>query len=117
VYSITKTFEFEAAHFLTLVPETHKCARMHGHNYVVVLTLSSDVLDDCGFVVDYGALKAFKEYLNATHDHRVLNDTMSSEPTAENLARELYEWCAWVWPQTTAVLVKETAGTSAEYRP
>ena len=32
---ICKTFTFDAAHQLHLLPEGHKCRRMHGHTYRV----------------------------------------------------------------------------------
>lgn len=33
--SICRTYRFEAAHHLPMLPETHKCHRLHGHNYKV----------------------------------------------------------------------------------
>lgn len=37
--TITKGFHFSASHVLDRLPSWHPCARMHGHNYVVVLEL------------------------------------------------------------------------------
>ena len=37
---IFKEFSFEAAHRLPNVPTEHKCARLHGHSFRVVLHLS-----------------------------------------------------------------------------
>src|SRR5215468_9371730 len=34
-YTISKFFEFSAAHHLTGLPDDHPCSRVHGHNYVV----------------------------------------------------------------------------------
>lgn len=117
MFTITKRFEFEAAHRLTLVPEGHKCKRMHGHNYVVTVELAAQDLNALGFVVDYGDLRILQEHIDRTFDHRVLNDVMEIETTAENLAWLLYTWCAGRWPETSAVCVEETRGTSATYRP
>lgn len=117
MYTITRRFEFEAAHRLTKVPAEHKCRRMHGHNYVVTVELRSVDLDAAGMVVDFGALKALEVYIDSHLDHRILNDVLEVETTAELLAWHLYTWCARQWPQTTAVRVEETRGTSAEYRP
>lgn len=117
MFVITKTFEFEAAHRLTLVPAGHKCRRLHGHNYVVTVELAAPDLNAAAFVVDYGDLGPLKEHLARTYDHRLLNDVMVIETTAENLAWVLYQWCARHWPQTTAVRVSETRNTTAEYRP
>jgi len=38
-------FSFEASHRLSLLPETHKCSRLHGHHYVVEVVLESEELD------------------------------------------------------------------------
>lgn len=117
VYTITKRFEFEASHQLMKLPAGHKCRRLHGHNYVVTIELQARELDEYGFVVDYGELKAFKEHLDRNWDHRHLNDVAICEPTAESLAIEFYQWCRHRWHQVTAATVQETLGTSATYRP
>jgi len=117
MFTITKVFTFEAAHRLTKVPAEHKCRRLHGHHYRVTVELRAADLDECGFVVDFGELRALREEIDARYDHRCLNDVMETETTAENLAWTLYTWCARRWPQTSAVIVAETAGTTAEYRP
>src|SRR5690606_26317636 len=40
---IYKEFTFEAAHRLPFVPEGHKCARLHGHSFMVRISVSGDV--------------------------------------------------------------------------
>lgn len=115
-YTITKEFHFSAAHQLDGLPDSHKCARLHGHNYIVVVELASFVLDDNGFVVDYGDLQPIKNYIDNVLDHRNLNDILDVPTTAENLARHLFLICASIWPQTVAVRVSETPKTWAEYR-
>jgi 6-pyruvoyltetrahydropterin/6-carboxytetrahydropterin synthase len=117
MFTISKRFEFSASHQLAHLPEEHPCSRLHGHNYVVEVELQAELLDACGFVVDYGELKAFKEYLDTTFDHHHINGILSGFPTAENLALYFYGWCASIWPQTAAVRVSETSKTWAEYRP
>lgn len=117
MYRITKEFHFSASHQLSHLPDDHQCARMHGHNYVVVVELASDTLNEYGFIRDYGELKPLKAYIDNTFDHRHLNDVMDDHSTAENMARHFYEWCAARWPETTAVKVSETPKTWAEFRP
>lgn len=90
---------------------------MHGHNYIVVVELTSDSLNSDGFVRDYAELKALKAYIDDNFDHRHLNDVMDGHSTAENIAKHFYDWCAARWPETTAVRVSETPKTWAEYRP
>ncbi len=117
MYTITKRFDFSASHQLTGLPPEHQCARLHGHNYIVEVVLQSDTLNEAGFVVDYGDLHPLKTYIDQTLDHRHLNDVLSFQTSAENIARHLFEWCKERWAQTAAVRVSETAKTSAEYRP
>ncbi|MGW5422691.1 6-pyruvoyl trahydropterin synthase family protein [Streptomyces sp. NPDC003943] len=119
-YRIGKRFSFEAAHCLPGLAHGHKCARMHGHTYSVELILEAESLLPPGFVTDFGDLAAFRRYLDAELDHRVLNDVLPVVPTSENLARHLAEWfVAEVEPgipgRLRAVRVSETASTWAEY--
>ena len=115
MYKISKQFTFSASHQLSNLPPDHQCARLHGHNYTVIITLQSQKLNEVGFVVDYGELKPLKEYIDSTLDHRHLNDILPVSPTAEHLARWLYNWCKAKWPETISITVKETEKTSAEY--
>ena len=118
MYQISKVFRFSASHQLLAMPEGHPCARLHGHNYIVRLELASAGLDEYGFVVDYTALKPFKDYLDEHFDHRHLNEVLDSDrPTAELLARHLYDWAHARWPQVYAVAVSETPKTWARYQP
>jgi len=85
MHRIFKVVKFEAAHQLTRFPEGHKCARNHGHNYRVELTLSSHALDEMDVVVDYGVLS---EAIRKRYDHQNLNDfqELRNNPTAERIA-------------------------------
>lgn len=117
MFRIRKEFHFSASHQLTHLPPDHQCARLHGHNYIVVVELTAEILDDNGFVRDYHDLKLLKNYIDDVFDHQHLNDVLDCPSTAENLARHFYEWCRTRWPETSAVLVSETPKTWAEYRP
>ena len=88
-YSIEKDFAFSASHVLQGLPPGHQCGRLHGHNYVVRVRLTGDALQEVGFLYDYGNLKPLGLFIDHTLDHRHLNDTMSTNPTAENLAQHL----------------------------
>lgn len=118
MFSITKEFSFDAAHWLPYVPEGHKCGRLHGHTYTVIVELAveggPENLDGMGFVVDYGDLNPIKQHLDAEYDHRNLNDWMTN-PTAENIAYLLFQTFKPGFPQLVSVTVKETPKTSATY--
>lgn len=96
MFTISKDFEFSAAHQLKGLPPEHPCARMHGHNYTVRVEISTDELDPTGFVLDYGKLGALKTVIDNNFDHRVLNDVMRGNPTAEHLAMCFAE-TAFAW--------------------
>ena len=90
MFTIGKVFEFASAHQLHGLREGHKCGRMHGHNYKVEVILSSQKVNDDGFVFDYGDLSFIKDYLDNTLDHRNLNDIFDFQTSAENLAQYLF---------------------------
>ncbi len=118
MYRISKEFHFSASHQLLDLPEDHQCARLHGHNYVVVIELKSETLNAHGFVRDYLELESLKRYIDEHLDHRHLNDVLGDDMvTAERLAKHFYDWCKPQLPETSAVRVSETPKTWAEYRP
>ncbi len=116
-HRITKTFTFDAAHWLPNVPEGHKCGRLHGHTYCVTLGLEGEVSEPEGWIVDFGEIKrAFKPLLEQM-DHHCLNDLEGLEnPTAENMARWIYERLRPQLPHLVDVTVRETPTTEAVYR-
>lgn len=116
MYRIWKHHRFSASHVLNGLPEGHQCGRLHGHNYLVEVELASDSLGPEGFVVDFGELKPFKQMIDNEWDHRHLNDVLPFQPTAENMAKHLYDWCKERWPETVAARVQETETSWAEYR-
>ena len=121
-FTIAKRFEFSASHVLTLVPDDHKCRRLHGHNYEVEVICAADELDERAMVVDYFDLDPAKRFIDDTIDHRHLNDVVPGEPTAERLAQWLFDELTTVLDDAVAarlvaVRVHETPKTWAEYRP
>ena len=51
---LTRTFRFEAAHRLPMVPLEHKCFRVHGHSFVVDVCAAGEVDPAAGWLVDFG---------------------------------------------------------------
>lgn len=89
--TIGRTYHFESAHRLPLLPVTHKCHHLHGHNYRMIVTLTGEV-DSRGFVLDFAELDAIIMPLIAMVDHKFLNDVDGLEnPTAEVIAAWFYE--------------------------
>lgn len=117
MYKITKEFHFSASHELNGLPIEHPCSRVHGHNYIIRVELKSKILDEVGFVVDYRALDNIKAFIDGTLDHQHLNDVLPYNPTAENMAKDFYEYFHNLHPEVSAVEVSETPKTSARYEP
>ena len=99
---------FEAAHYLPNVPEGHKCGRMHGHGFQVVLfaQINSNQVQ----------LAAQWKLIEACLHQRYLNEVEGLEnPTSEIIAQ-------WIWQQVkprfddlTLVIVKETVSTGCSF--
>lgn len=117
MFRIRKEFHFSASHQLSHLPSDHQCARLHGHNYILVVELAAETLNEDEFVRDYLELKPLKTYIDDSFDHRHLNDVLGGYSTAEKLAKHFFDWCKARWPETSAVLISETPKTWAEYRP
>jgi 6-pyruvoyltetrahydropterin/6-carboxytetrahydropterin synthase len=118
MHTIGKRFSFSASHIIGGLPPDHPCARLHGHNYVVEVSLQSPSLDDVGFVRDFHELGDLRAFIDATLDHQHLNDVFGHDrTTTEVIAQWLYDWCKNRWPEVAAVRVSETPGSWAEYRP
>src|SRR5207302_168404 len=85
--TIARTYYFESAHRLPLLPETHKCHHLHGHNYKMTVMVRGN-LDERGFVMDFAEMDTQILPLIKQVDHKVLNDVQGLEnPTAELIAQ------------------------------
>ena len=107
MYFIEKTFEISASHRLTLSYRS-KCENLHGHNWRITVKCKSRTLDENGMVVDFSVVKTnIQEQL----DHKNLNDILSFNPTAENMAR----WIVEQVPHCYCAVVQESEGNVARY--
>jgi 6-pyruvoyltetrahydropterin/6-carboxytetrahydropterin synthase len=106
-----RSFRIEAAHRLPNVPEGHKCGRMHGHGFTVVLYENVDGGDEVDAPERIAGAWA---PLEALLDHACLNDIGGLDnPTSEHLA-------AWIWqrvelPALSGITVSESATTGCHY--
>ena len=114
---LRKTFQFEAAHLLPLLPKSHKCRRLHGHSFKVEIAVSGPCDPKLGWVMDYADMSAAFKPLWEKLDHYYLNEIPGLEnPTSEVLA-------AWIWkklkpklPLLSEVVVAETCQSCCVYR-
>jgi 6-pyruvoyltetrahydropterin/6-carboxytetrahydropterin synthase len=133
MYRITKRIEFCYGH--RLLDYAGKCAHPHGHNGVVEVSLVSDDLDRRGMVLDFGDVKrAVKRWIDEHLDHRMIlrhddplvdflreqgepHFTMHQNPTAENLARLIYDQAVEAGLPAESVTFWETPSSWACYSP
>src|SRR5258708_15385276 len=88
---IYKAFRIESAHRLPNVPAEHKCARLHGHSFVIGVYVAGPVAAHTGWVCDSADLGAAMQDTLETLDHRYLTDICGLEnPTSQALS-------IWVW--------------------
>lgn len=68
---ITRRFEFDAAH--RVYGHEGKCANLHGHRYVALVTVLAPRLDELGRVVDFSILKeVIGKWIDENWDHNIL---------------------------------------------
>ncbi|MCL4135445.1 UNVERIFIED_CONTAM: hypothetical protein GTU68_044028 [Idotea baltica] len=120
---ITKTFKFEAAHYLPTMPEGHKCRRMHGHSFKIEVNVKGDIDPKTGYLIDFGEIKKIVNPLIDKLDHWCINEVGEREksdlllnPTSENLAKWFYLSLKPEFPGLYSVLVHETCTSKCEYR-
>lgn len=102
-----RKFEFDAAH--RVVGHGGKCRFLHGHRYILEVTIVSNHLDELGMVIDFGEIKdKVKSWVDKHFDHNIIlwkNDArlgqaikdvteqdiyyLATNPTAENIALHL----------------------------
>lgn len=92
MYEITVQRHFDAAHFLK--EYGGKCEALHGHRFLVAVSLKAKELNEIGIVYDFVALKKHLDEIIGRWDHTSLNEVppfTKINPSSENIARTLYE--------------------------
>ncbi len=110
MYRVTREIRFCYGH--RLLNYNGKCRHLHGHNGRAVITLEAPRLDPLGMVLDFGQIKeVVAAWIDETLDHRMLlheDDpalpwlrqmgepvfVMNVNPTAENIARLIFDFVA-----------------------
>lgn len=124
MYEVSVEDSFAAAH--NLRNYKGKCENLHGHNYKVRVIVAGKELDSVGLLYDFVQLKQVIQSVIRSLDHKYLNELPPFDklnPSAENLARHIYEEAAKQLPQApngagiASITVWETATTAATYRP
>ncbi|MEO5656992.1 MAG: 6-carboxytetrahydropterin synthase [Nitrospiria bacterium] len=131
MYRVTKRLTFCYGH--RLMDYDGKCRVPHGHNGVVEIELQAEGLDRRGMVYDFGEIKdAVKAWLDRELDHRMLLRTddplvpvlrqmgepfvvMAENPTAEAIAKLIYDFTKAQGFPLTQVRLWETETSCATY--
>jgi 6-pyruvoyltetrahydropterin/6-carboxytetrahydropterin synthase len=133
MFEVTREIRFCYGHRLLQHPG--KCRHLHGHNARAVITVAAAELDRLGMVVDFGAIKArLGAWIDEQLDHRLLLHredplvsllrqqqepvfVMDANPTAENIARLIFEQARASGLAVVQVQLWETDDCLATYRP
>jgi 6-pyruvoyltetrahydropterin/6-carboxytetrahydropterin synthase len=132
MFSVTREISFCYGH--RLLDYNGKCKHLHGHNGRAVITLQAEELDRLGMVMDFSLLKrVVGGWIDETLDHRMLlhkDDpvlgylqqqgepvhVLEVNPTAENIARLIYEFAVSQGFPVVEVKLWETESCYASYR-
>ena len=132
MFIISRQFTFCYGH--RLLNHSGKCAHLHGHNGMVKIGLRNNQLNSQGMVADFVDIKnSIGNWIDTTLDHRMILQetdplvdvlreqgetvlTLPVEPTAENLAKLIYEKAEDFGLPVCAVSFWETEKCAAEYR-
>lgn len=121
MYTISVQAHYDAAHRLR--NHQGKCARLHGHRYVVEIAVRAPEVDEDGMVCDFADLKGHLKDIVARFDHQDLNQIppfTEIESTAENQARYFFDEMRRLLPDGLGknllyARVSESPGQWAQY--
>jgi 6-pyruvoyltetrahydropterin/6-carboxytetrahydropterin synthase len=91
-FTVSAEAHYDAAHFLRHYPG--KCAKLHGHRYVVEAAVRLTTLDQSGIAFDFADLKGALRALAEELDHENLNELPQFdgiETSAENQAKHFFD--------------------------
>lgn len=132
MFQVTREIHFCYGH--RLLNYEGKCRYLHGHNGRAVITVESAELDHRGMVMDFSDIKrVVASWIDAELDHRMILHRedpavpylknlgeplhlIDENPTAETIARLIYNFTASQGFPITQVQLWETPNSFATYR-
>jgi 6-pyruvoyltetrahydropterin/6-carboxytetrahydropterin synthase len=132
MFTVTKTIDFCYGH--RLLKYEGRCRHLHGHNGRIEVDIDSSDLDGRGMVTDFSEIKrALKTWVDETLDHQMIlckDDPLvpvlkqkgelfyviDDNPTAENIAKLIFQYARAQGLPVTAVRLWETPTSCAGYR-
>ncbi|MAR84004.1 MAG: 6-pyruvoyl tetrahydrobiopterin synthase [Legionellales bacterium] len=131
MFQVLKQITFCYGH--RLIHYSGKCQHLHGHDAVAEIVIQSNNLDQRGMVVDFSDIKAdVSTWIDQHLDHKMLlckDDPIVKElqafgeplfllegnPTAENIARVIFEQTARMGHEVVEVRLWESPTSCAVY--
>jgi 6-pyruvoyltetrahydropterin/6-carboxytetrahydropterin synthase len=131
MFRVTQELAFCYGH--RLLGHAGKCARVHGHNARAWVTLAADRLDAQGMVADFDAIqRRVRSFLDERIDHQLLLhrddplvpafralgeqfQVLEFPPTAENVARMIFEHVERAGFPVVEVRLEEQPGSVASF--
>ena len=131
MFRVTREFDFCYGH--RLLDYEGKCRHLHGHNGRAVITLAAETLDARGMLVDFTDIKqTVQRWVDENLDHNLLlrrDDPilpalqaqgervfiMDDNPTAENIARLIFDRAKAAGLPVVEVRLWETERCHASY--
>ena len=111
MYTLKLNYHFDAAHRLMLNYES-ACTNIHGHRWDVLIEIKSTKLNANGILIDF---KQLKEIVNEL-DHKMLNEILDFNPTAENISKYLHNKILKLNPQSKVkITIWESPEASITY--
>lgn len=112
---VWRRYRFQSAHRLPRVPLGHKCGRLHGHGFEVIVHANQDA-GGRAISIDYDHLDAIWAPFHYQLHHRYLNDIDGLDnPTSEVIAGWLWQRLKGVLPELSWVTVYETGSCGANF--
>jgi len=133
MYRVIRKLNFCYGH--RILGHRGRCGHLHGHNGAVEVELGARKLDHMGMVADFSEVKrTVQGWIDAELDHRMLlsrTDPLArvlkaqgepvilidGNPTAENLARLIFDYAASRGLPVIAVRLWESPDSCAVYSP
>jgi len=133
MFSVSRELDFCYGH--RLLRHGGKCRHLHGHSARAIVTLQAAELDACGMVVDFAEIKRLVGgWIDEQLDHRMILQRvdpmvdilqregeplylMDEPPTAENLAKLIYDFTASRGFPIVECQLWESTQSWATYRP
>lgn len=131
MFRVAKEIEFCYGH--RLLDYDGKCRYLHGHNGKAIIVLQGESLDHRGMLMDFSDIKrSVASWIDNTLDHRmILNErdpvvdylrqqqepilTISENPTAETIARMIFQYARQQQFPVVEVSLWETTSAYATY--